>query len=213
MEILTKKIANYIASQMNYDYNKRAVIAYGLLAIFQMVFIFATISVIGLIFDFWFECMIIFLGIGIIRKSTGGAHSETMYGCILISVLSITILSAISRYLIDFTLDSLTNIGISTVIYILCFIFFYIKVPVDSPKKPIVKPEKIRRLRKQSFLILTVLLIMSFAFIFLAVRYNRFYSLVMVIRLTMLWQIFTLTKTGIIFLGKFDSRLKVLLQL
>ncbi len=212
MEALAHNIAGRIALQMNFDEDKKSVIAYGLTAIFQMITIFAVISIIGVFFNFWYECIIIFLGVGIIRKSTGGAHSETMYGCIIISVLSVTILSSLSRHILDFSFNNFVNIGISVVVYVLCFIAFYIRVPVDSPNKPIVKPEIIKRLRRQSFILLTIFFIISITFIILAAWNNRFYSIAASIRLTMLWQAFTLTKIGAQIFEKIDSKFKILIN-
>jgi accessory gene regulator B len=206
METLARNIAEKITLELNYDENKKAVIAYGLTAIFQMITIFALISIIGVTFDFWYESIIIFLGVGIIRKSTGGAHSLTMYGCIVISILSITVLSALSRYLLGFPVNTAVNFSISFLVYIVCFHVFYHRVPVDSPNKPIAKGEKIKRLRRQSFLILTIFFFLSIATIILSTQHNRFYSIAVSIRLTMLWQLFTLTEIGGRFFNKVDSR-------
>ena len=212
LEVLAHNIAEKISLEMNFDEDKKAVIAYGLTAIFQMATIFAVISIIGILFDFWYESIIIFLGVGIIRKSTGGAHSQTMEGCIVISVLSITILSTLARYFFDFPLSKFVNFGISIFVFIFCLTIFYIRVPVDSPNKPIVKPEKIRRLRRQSFLILTIFFSLSIVFIILTTWYNRFYSIAISIRLSMLWQLFTLTRIGAQFFGKVDSKFKVIID-
>ena len=212
LETLAFNIAEKISVEMNFDEDKKAVIAYGLTAIFQMATIFAVISIIGILFDFWYESIIIFLGVGIIRKSTGGAHSQTMEGCIVISVLSITILSTLARYFFDFPLSKFVNFSISIFIFIFCFIVFYIRVPVDSPNKPIVKPEKIKKLRRQSFLILTIFFLLSIVFIILTTWYNRFYSIAISIRLSMLWQLFTLTRIGAQFFGKVDSKFKVIID-
>lgn len=208
MEIFAHNLAEKIALHMQYDANKKAVIAYGLIAIFQMVTLFTIVTLIGLIFHFWYESVIIFIGVGIIRKSTGGAHLNTMYGCILISSLSITILSSLSRYILSFPVNIYINLVISILVYVLCFIVFYIRVPIDSPNKPIVNPEKIKRLRKQSFIIITLFFLISLAFVFLSVRYDRFYSIAVCIRLTMLWQLFTLTKFGIWVFEKIDLQFK-----
>lgn len=209
MEELAHNLAEIIALHMQFDEDKKAVIAYGLTAIFQMVTLFTVISIIGFIFGFWYESIILFIVVGIIRKSTGGAHSRTMYGCILISVLSITILSSLSKYILSFSVNAFINLGISVLVYALCFIVFYIRVPVASPNKPIVKPEKIKRLRRQSFIILTIFFLISVAFIFMTVWNDRFYSIAVSIRLAMLWQLFTLTKLGTKFIDKIDLKFKL----
>lgn len=207
IETLAHKMAEKIALQLDYDDDRKAVVAYGLIAILQMITLFIIITVIGIIFDFWYECMIIFLGVGIIRKSTGGAHSKTMNGCIIISVLSVTMLSALSRYLLCFPVNIYINLVVSLFVFIICFVIFYLRVPVDSPNKPIVKPEKIRKLRKQSFFVLTLLFFISITFILLTNYNKRFYSIAVSIRLTMLWQLLTLTKIGTLFLDEIDTKI------
>ncbi|NMB44613.1 MAG: accessory gene regulator B family protein [Clostridiales bacterium] len=207
MESLASNIAEKIALQMDYDKNKQAVIAYGLTAIMQMITIFFMMSLFGILFDFWLETILIYLGVGIIRKSTGGAHSETMMGCIIISVLSIVSLSALSRYVLSKPMNSTYNISFTVLLFILSFIIFFRRVPVDSPKKQIVKKEKIQRLRKQSFLILLVFFIISLTLIQLVEINPRFYSISAAIKLTVIWMNFTLTKTGINFFKLVDSKL------
>lgn len=206
IETLAHKIADRIALQLDFDEDKKAVVAYGLIGILQLVALFTVITIIGIIFDFWYECMIIFLGVGIIRKSTGGVHAKTMKGCNIISTISITLLSALSRYLIGMPINIYVNLGVSILVFVICFIIFYLRVPVDSPNKPIVKSEKIKRLRKQSFFILTLLFFIAITFILLTTYYTRFYSLAVSIRLTMLWQLLTLTETGALFIEKIDSK-------
>ncbi|MDF2511180.1 MAG: accessory regulator AgrB [Herbinix sp.] len=206
-------MAEKIALQLNYDEDKRAVIAYGLTAMIQMVTIFASITTIGLILHIWYECFIIYMSVGIIRKSTGGAHSKSMQGCIVVSVLSITGLSVISRYALGFEINVYANLLILFLVFTIGFIVFYLRVPVDSPNKPIIKSEKIKRLRKQSFILLAVLFVISFILILLAVKNNRFYSLAFSIRLAMLWQVLTLTKTGIQLLGKVDAGINAIFEL
>lgn len=207
METFAQNIAAKIAAQMDFDDNKKAVVAYGLTAILQMLTILVIISVIGLIFGFWYECILIFTGVGIIRKSTGGAHSQSMFGCIIISVSSITVLSSLSRYLFGFQTVPLLNLLESVLVYSICILIFYLRVPVDTPNKPILKQEKIKRLRRQSFIILTIFFILSAAVIFPAEQNQRFFSIGASIRLTLLWQMFTLTKTGGLIFGKIDSKI------
>lgn len=198
---------------MDYDEDRKEVIAYGLTALLQMTVIFTIITILGLIFDFWYESLIIFFGVGIIRKSTGGAHSRTMNGCIVISVLSVTLLSAMSRHLLNHPWIVMHNMIISSTTYIICLLVFYLRVPVDNPNKPIVKPEKIKRLRRQSFLVLTIFFCLSILGVLFTEQFYRLYSIVVILRLTMLWQAFTLTKTGVIFFEKVDLGFEVIFQL
>jgi accessory gene regulator B len=205
IEKLARNLSAKIAMRLDYDENRRAVIEYGFIAILQISTIFILISIPGVLFDFWYESLIIFLGVGIIRKSTGGAHASTMNSCIIISVLSIMALSMTSRYLLCLPIKAYINFVISFIIFIICFIVIYLRVPVDSPNKRIVQPDKIIGLRKQSFFILTVCFIMSVLLVILTRYDNRFYSIAASIRLAMLWQIFTLTKLGAFVINRIDS--------
>lgn len=212
IEILAHKIANKVALQLNLDEDQNAVIAYGLIGIFQIIALFIIITIIGLVFDFLYESLIIFLSVGFIRKSTGGAHSSTMSGCNIMSILSISLLAALSRYLFNYFLNIYVNLGITIFIFVICSIVFYIRVPVDNPNKPIVKPEKIKRLRKQSFYKLILFFLLSIISVKLAFSYERFYSIAASIRLAMLWQVFTLTKTGNLLLDKLDLKVNWIME-
>ena len=205
LERLAHNIAEKISVQIDCDKDKTAVIAYGLMAMFQMAVIFTVISIIGILFDFWYESILIFFGVGIIRKSTGGAHARTMYGCILISILSIALLSALSRYVLHDQVNQVGDFVITVLVFLFSFFVFYIRVPVDSPNKPIVKPEKIKRLRRQSFRILILLFFVSINLVIFESWNSRIPSIAASIRLTILWQAFTLTKTGIWFFDAVDS--------
>ncbi len=209
MENFAHNLSDKIALQMQLDDDKKSVIAYGLTAIFQMTTIAVLVSIMGLLCNFWYESMILFIGVGIIRKSTGGAHSQTMVGCLIISVFSIILLSVLSRYVFYFPINIYINIGISVMVYALCFIVFYKRVPVDTPNKPINNPDKIKRLRRQSFIILVIFFLLSIiTMLFTSISY-RFYSIAASIRLAMLWQLFTLTKHGAKFINKIDSEFSV----
>jgi accessory gene regulator B len=204
IEVLANKIADGIAIQLSLDKEKHSVIAYGLIGILQITTLFIIIAIIGLVTDSLYESLIIFLGVGFMRKSTGGAHSKTMMGCNSMSVLSIAILAISSRYLLSTPVDSYVNGGITVTIFIIGFIVFYRRVPVDSPNKPIVKLEKIKRLRKESFSKLFLFFLLTVLSILLADTHERFYSIASSIRVAMIWQAVTLTETGTLLLSKLD---------
>ncbi len=204
MEKMAQTLSSKIANQMHYDEDKEAVIAYGLTAIFQIFVIALLISVIGIICDFWYESLIIFFGVGLLKKSTGGAHSRSIYSCIIISVLSISFFAMLSRYIFRFSINIYISFALPLFVFILCFIIFNKKVPVDSPNKPIQKPEKIKRLRRQSTILLIIYTALTYAFIILAPHNERFQSLSFCIHFILLWQTYMLTKNGMRFITLID---------
>ena len=118
-----------------------------------MLLLLACSLIFGLIADCLAETMILFWGVGLLRRSTGGVHSSTYLGCICISLTSICGLAALCRYLIPTTAPVIVYLlaGILPA-YGCLFAIAWKKAPRDSANKPIVRPEKIARLRRQCFL-------------------------------------------------------------
>lgn len=205
IEALASRIADGLASQLNLDQEKRSVIAYGLIGILQVTSLFLMITVIGLVTGTLYESLIIFLSVGYIRKSTGGAHSRTMWGCNTVSVGSIALLAILSRYLFGIPVDLYVNVGVTMAVFLTGFIIFQKRVPVDSPNKPIVSAEKIRRLRRESFGKLFLFLLLTGVAVVFAERSDRLYSIASSIRMAMVWQAITLTETGTALLARVDK--------
>ena len=97
MEQLASKLAIKIAEKIELDQEKKSVVAYGLVGILQITTLFILITVLGIITGTFYESFIIFFSVGFMRKSTGGAHSKSMWGCNAVSVLSILFLALLSR--------------------------------------------------------------------------------------------------------------------
>ncbi len=209
MEKLAHSIAVIIATKLNYDQDKKAVIEYGLIAIFQIVSIFIVSSIIGFFAGFWVESMVIFLAVGLLRKSTGGAHSQTMLGCLIISIISISFMAFIATYLIpiSFKVNIYILFPLIFLIFAFCFIVAYQLVPVDSPNKPITKKEKIFKLRRNTFLTLFIYFIIAEILVCFS-KSNVIIDISICLCFATLWQAFTLTKTGHIIVGTIDSKFR-----
>ncbi|MPN04254.1 Accessory gene regulator protein B [bioreactor metagenome] len=207
MKKLSDAIAGSVASGLNLDENKRQVIAYGLLAMMQMAVILLFSVMIGLIFQFAWEAVIVYFGVGLLRKGTGGVHSESLMSCTVMSVTIICVLSAVSHY----GLSSLTNGIVFGVIqfclYLFCSVVIYKKAPMDTPNKPITKPEKIKRLRKQSFITLIVYFILSTVLFSMSNGKEMLISLSFSLNCALLWQVLTLTKAGAVIIHAGDRLL------
>lgn len=196
MEKIARKLADIIGDANGQDEEKRQVVAYGLSAIFQMIVLFVITLAIGIIFDFLPEAMVLFLGVGLLRKSIGGAHASTMLSCITISVIMISLLSAVSRYLLYFKYNYIIVSAVEFVLYLICFILIYKLAPVDSRNKPIVKQKKINRLRKEAFITISVYFCVSFLLLAFYKFNSRFLNVSASFALATLWQCFMLTKAG-----------------
>ncbi|SDJ26188.1 accessory gene regulator ArgB-like protein [Proteiniclasticum ruminis] len=213
IESLAGKIADVLTIKLQLDKERRAVIRYGLIGLLQVITLFLLITFIGAVTGTLFENYIVFFTVGYLRKSTGGAHSRTMWGCNAVSVLSISILAIFSRFLLGNLIDPKINYGIAVLLFMAGLLIFHKYVPVDSPNKPIVSPEKIKRLRRESYMKLLLFFLLTLIAIDRANIEVRFYSISMSIRLALVWQMITLTKTGSSLLLRVDHAVNELLDL
>jgi len=213
IEVLANKIADKISEKLLLEEEKKAVIAYGLIGILQVTTLFLLVTLLGLLTGTLYESLMIFFTVGFLRKSTGGAHAQTMWGCNTVSVLSILILALISRYVLGISLRTSVHLLLAFAVFTAALLVFYHRVPVDSPNKPIVSEVKIKRLRRESFMKLLLLLIIAVSCIWNAERAQRLYSISSSILMAMVWQMITLTDQGARFLEKMDTTLSKILQL
>jgi accessory gene regulator B len=209
MEKFAHKVSATISTQLHYDKEKTDVIAYGLTAIFQLITIGMIITVIGILCHMFYESAALFISVGILKRSTGGAHSNSIYACTVISIVMISSFAAISRYLLSFQDNLFINISLVTVIFLTSLVIFMRHVPVDSAHKPIVKPEKIKRLRKQSFILLTVYITFSIILFYFGTSIQRLAAISYSLLLAIIWQTVMLTKYGALFINAIDSILIV----
>jgi accessory gene regulator B len=212
IEELASKIAGKISEKLALDEERKAVITYGFIGILQIATLFILITVLGLITGTLYESYIVFFSVAFLRKSTGGAHAATMWGCNALSVVSILVLALLSRYVFGVHLPITVNIAVTIAIFILGLLIFYRKVPVDSPNKPITSEAKIKRLRKESFIKLILLFVAAVLCIMNTERFERLYSIASSIRVALFWQMITLTKRGASALHKLDQALSGLLR-
>lgn len=213
MEQLASKLAIKIAEKIELDQEKKSVVAYGLVGILQITTLFILITVLGIITGTFYESFIIFFSVGFMRKSTGGAHSKSMWGCNAVSVLSILFLAFLSRYVLVMSITKEVNIAITIAVFAAGLFVFFAKVPVDSPNKPIKSKDKIKRLRKESYMKLLLLFAVTLLSIHYAESSSRLYSVSVSLRVALLWQMFTLIDLGASFLQKADMTISRFLKL
>jgi accessory gene regulator B len=204
MEKLAQIIANKISSELSFDEEKKEVITYGLIAIIQGIITIFLISVIGIIFGTLIEALLICLSVSLLRKYSGGAHASSIEICTALSVVYCTVFSILCKYILVSLLSTNILIVILITVFFISFFAIYKLAPVDSPNKPIKTEKKKARMRKGSYFILTVYLIISFAFLLLGLRYNNFNSYFLSIIFGISWQVFTLTQVVHSIYNKFD---------
>lgn len=210
MEKLAKRIAASAARNGKLDEESQRVIAYGLGALFQILFLLAASLMLGLTFHCLVESMAFLLSAGLMKWSAGGAHSSNSANCVIISLLSIFVISLLARYAIPvFSPYWYVYLGLITLAFGAVFLTVYRHAPVISPYKPVARPEKIRYLRRQSFLTVGVFFAMAILLTHLGKAHPRLINGAISLCLALLWQAFLLTETGaklISFIDSTDSR-------
>lgn len=208
MEKLTRKLANNIARALNYDNEKEQVIAYGLTAMFQTLVTVLLVLIVGLLIGTPIEALILCFSVSLLRKYSGGAHVSFIELCTSMGVVYCVVFSAISKYLLAPLVGTGIMIAADVVIYGLAYLAIYKRAPVDSPNKPIRTLKKKKRMRKGSYITLSVYLAASVIFIIADLSGVKMDSFGLSLLFGVAWQIFTLTKLGSCFLHKIDFMIR-----
>lgn len=207
---LADSVARYLTNSLGYDDEKRQVMAYGLGALFQMILLFVCSFIFGVSFHCLIEAMILFWGVGLLRRATGGVHCSTYFGCVCTSLTSICGLAAICRYVIP--TDAQTWIyGVAGILpAFVCLIWIsWKKVPRASANKPIVNPAKIARLRKQCFLTVAVYLAAACILLVFSPDHPRLISACSAMAAVAWWSAFMLTDTAAKMIEGIDSVVQI----
>ncbi len=204
MEQAAKRVASKIAYSLNYDNEKEEIITYGLIGVFQIFINILIVIILGLLLKVCIEALIITFSVVLLRKYSGGVHAKSLETCIAISVFYSITFGVLSKYIISPIINHniIINVLIIIIVYLLSFIIIYLRAPVDSPNKPIKSEKKIKRMRKNSFIILYLYLIISIIILFIPTNKIDIISYGISLLFGILWQIMTLTKFGYYFINK-----------
>lgn len=185
---------------------KKCVVAYGLNALIQMLFLMLASLIFGLLFHCLIESILIFTSVGLTKRATGGAHAKTSSNCTIISLLSIFVIALVSRYAVPVVNPYwYVYLGFVSFSFGLAFYIVYKRAPVATARKPITRPEKIRRLRKQSFFTVGTFFTAATLLILFAYINPRFVNAAISLCMAILWQSFMLTKAGAKIVSLIDS--------
>jgi len=205
MEKLARKLANRIALSLGYDDEKEAVIAYGLIAMIQIFITVLLVLLLGILIGATAEAMIVCFSVSTLRKYSGGAHAGSAELCTSMSVVYCTLTAFASGKLLLGLYSPLLMVPAIIVIYGISFLIVHKYAPVDSPNKPIRTQQKRKRMRKGSFIILSVYFLFSVVLFVFGCEFNFLNSYGISLLFGVAWQIFTLTSTGAFLLHNVDK--------
>lgn len=204
VEYICKKISSNISRELNLDNDKKAIINYGIVAFVQMSICIILVIIFGAIFNVFIESLIISFSVSILRKSSGGVHASSPNKCAIIGTVSSVGMGIISKYIL---FDLTFYIVFGLIIFIWAYYVIYRLAPVDSMTKPINNLEKRNKLKKKSMVVLSVyLVIVIINYIYFDFTKNsKVLVYTLCIYMGILWQVFSLTPKGHLFLGKLDK--------
>ena len=213
IENISKVIAEKVSSELNYDKERKEIIQYGTYALIQTLISIISVLILGLLFNIALEALIFLFTASILRKYSGGAHSESSNVCTLLGI----IISSCIGFFIKSNFFAKMNFEVIVFVGIVIFVFSYFIIfkyaPVDTPNKPIKTEKKKKRMKKGSLKILTIYLFIEIFNIIL--YYNSGWSLARPVMLSIMlgvaWQCMTLTYIGDILLKTIDSFINKLL--
>ncbi|AVP62797.1 accessory regulator AgrB [Clostridium botulinum] len=196
IEKLSNKIGSKISSNLDLDEDTEEIITYGAFAVLQIIWSFLCVVILGYICNVLIESIIISLAIATFRKYSGGIHANSPNKCAIFGAIVCVGLALMIKN-INVNLDL-----IFTLIFISIFMYSYYTIykfaPVDTKSKPIENIDEKLRLKKCSFLVISIMLLIEALLILLYLKYN---NIVLIyygscVMLGMLWQSFTLTPTA-----------------
>ncbi len=198
------KVANRIALELSYPEEKRQVIEYGLLAIFQTVLMTVIVLALGAILHIFIEAAILCFAVSILRKYSGGAHASSMASCTIVGVIFCIAFGLAMKTLSTLEISFIMLVIASIIVFAFAFITAILRAPVDSPNKPIRTEQKKRRMKIGTLIVLFLYMLISTTLLF---NYNQspvYISALLSLLLSVFWQIGSLTGPGRVVLEGLD---------
>ena len=195
-------------SILKLDNEKIDIMKYGAYNIVHTLIGFLLVFITAIIFDVLFEAVIIQTVIYTLRKSSGGAHATSPNRCTILGTLIILSLSILVNRLYYI------NYYMLAVFAIFCCLFAYYMIynfaPVDTPTKPIKKPERRLKFKRNSLFFLHICTAMTIVLFVLYVNYESaiIKRTIFSIWTGLAWQAFTLSHFGHLIINGLDVLMK-----
>ncbi len=207
MENLSKGIAKEISQSLQYDTEKEAVIAYGLLGILQLITNIGLTLLLGFIFGVPGQAILLSFSVSLLRRFSGGAHSSSLNLCTIVGLVYSIAFARLSVTLTHQFHQTWMPIGVGVVSFAIAWITIVQRAPVDHPNKPIRSIPKKQRMRRGSFAVMAFYTAMYLFLVIIGCDRLTFRSFGYSLVFGVLWQTFTMTPLGQLLLSNLDKNL------
>lgn len=195
---LSEKIANYLIEVKGIeDKDQQEILTYGAEVFINTVIGTAITLGLGYFLGLLKPLLAMLLVSVMIRKTAGGAHSNSPVNCLLITVAAYNFMALLAVQTLVYIKEYLLFINILT--FLICFTITIIKAPVESPNKPLNSKQK-KQLKIISIFSLLILLVIE------VITYINSYLLInYAINIILIWQCLMLTSFGIRIISFMDK--------
>ena len=204
-------IGDKAKENLNADPDRVEVIIYGAINILQTINAVLWVIILGWLTGTLYESIVLSTSASILRKYSGGGHASSPMRCAIIGAgISVSGGLLVNKFGVyaDYRLILLCIVFSA----IVSLIIIMKKAPVDSIEKPIDDENLKKIFRNKSIATIFVFLSISIMLLLIGQRYLEKFNIITLesIMLGILWQGFTLTKSGIYFINKVDKILKLI---
>lgn len=137
--VLSTKISNYLARELNYDEEQKLILAYSVYNILMTIVGFTTILVLAYLLGALYETFFAVVSGGLLRKFSGGKHCSTPFRCIVAGTITYLAIGWLVKYIF------ILNININFIhvlsLCLICLLIVVKQAPIDSKAKPIISQE------------------------------------------------------------------------
>lgn len=160
-ESLSNKLTEVITNELNYNEDKKEIIAYAIETALLFVLGLFSLILLGYYFDALMPTLIAAIFGGSLRRVSGGAHFVTPLKCLAFGSIAYSIIGVFAKNLIDYDLTNKLVLILSLFVSILLVAFL---APVDSAAKPI-HSSSLKLKLKISSIIFVIISFLVFSFV------------------------------------------------
>lgn len=206
LEKAANNLAERISIEFDYDEDKKEVVAYGAYAILQISASILFVVVFGWLFGVLTQALVVSLFGAALRRYTGGAHASSPSICIIVGTVVCIGFALLSRLTLFYNVW-LTGALVLTV-HAVAYWLIHRLAPVASENKSI-SEKKRPALKRGGMVTNTVYLLISVGIIAVAILLKKTELLAYPVCIAqgVLWQVFSMTYVGEVWLGALDRML------
>ncbi|WP_432662377.1 accessory gene regulator B family protein [Wukongibacter baidiensis] len=201
---LVDNTINYFEKNTEIDENQEAILRFAIEVVISFVVSLGLVLLVALPLGVFLNVLIIILTTSILRSFSGGAHSETMFGCALYGAIIMNGFGLVTKY-------TQPSKGVLSIFILFVFLFstwsIYKYAPADTPGKPITTKVKRQKLRRLSFATLFIWCILCLLW-YTGLMKNL--TIIYASAFGVLWQSFSLTDWGYSLLHHVDRILRMI---